>query len=493
MTLYWWSSYGPFPPSEDIQGYPQAHEVFLLYYHRSRMSRQALASQLHIQEKMVYHLERYGCSLRSITRLRDLCMLLGIPALLFGLVERPREPGEWQQQGYSWPDGADGFPAPGAVIRYFRQSKGWHQQDLAKALSVSEVTVRHMENNNRNLDALTRRKALAFVLSIPASAQVWLGLDPLHAFPFAVPTLLAEGSPSLSLGNIHTVQAKLWTAYYAGDGRKAGIAQAKSLLDQVGTALPLVGEAERPQWLSAQSLLLQWLVNATRETSDSRATLARAKKALEIASQSGLPDVITTALLRQTETAYVLGRDDLALAYAHALVTTPGRDVVIHATRAIAAARVLAKAASDQDDRSQVMHLLEQAVSFGGNEYGLHYDVATYTLRHAETLLNLVQQASDQKPLLLQARALLESIAGPLSPLRLVGVRVAQAQVALGLGDYEQAAIHANEALAVGNELFLAIHLPTIQKVYRTLCQTSYANEPLTAKLGLALLRHPAW
>lgn len=489
MASFWWNQYGPFSPSSDVQGYPDAHEVFLAYYKRSGMSRRALANRLGIQDKMVYHIEKYGKSLNSVARLRQLCSLLQIPALLFGLAERLEGSPGWRAQGYNWPTGDDGFPALGPVVRHFRQHIGWHQQDLARALSLSEVTVRQMENHNQNGDMVTRRQAIAFVLSIPAAARIWLGLDTLHVLLPGAPAMFSATALRLSLEDIHSVQRQLWTGYYAGAARKAGILQARSLSEQMSDILPQVGEVERSRWLESQSLLLQWLVNATRETGDPRAVLARAKKTLEIAKQSGIPDLITTARMRQMETAYVLGREDLAVAYAHVLAAKPAQDLVVNATRAVACARVLAYAADDQEDRSLVLGLLDQAVHFGGADYGLHYDTATYALRHAETLINVAQHARDRHQLLHQAKALLDAIGGPLPKLRLVGVRTAQAQVAMGIGEYELAAVYANEAVSVGIEIAITTHLPAIARVYHTLRQTTYANEPLTAKLGLALLQ----
>jgi hypothetical protein len=217
--------------------------------------------------------------------------------------------------------------------------------------------------------------------------------------------------------------------------------------------------------------------------------LARAKKALELAKQAGIPDLVATARMRQMETAYVLQNEDSAVAYAHVLVATTAPDLVVDATRAVACARVLACAAGDQEDRSLVLGLLDQALHFGGTDYGLNYDPATYSLRSAETLINLAQNALDRPQLLRQAKAMLDAIRGPLPKLRLVGVRTAQAQVAIGVGEYELAAVCANEAVSVGIEIATTTHLPAVVEVYHALRQTSYTNEPLTARLGLSLLQ----
>ncbi|HEU5375203.1 MAG TPA: hypothetical protein VFV38_07180 [Ktedonobacteraceae bacterium] len=133
--------------------------------------------------------------------------------------------------------------------------------------------------------------------------------------------------------------------------------------------------------------------------------------------------------------------------------------------------------------------MLDQARCFGGTDYGLHYESATYQLRYAETLINLARHAPDRVPLLRQATAMLDTIDGPLPKRRLLGVRTAQAQAAVGLGAYERAAVYANEAVSVGNDMATTTHLPAMTGVYHTLRQTRYANEPLTTKVGLTLWR----
>lgn len=487
MTSFWWDRYGPFSPSSDVQGYPEPREVFLQYFRQSGLNRAELAVRLGVREKMVYHMETYGTSLNFIARLRQLCALLHIPALLFGLAPRP-EASCWVAQGYDWPAGDDGFPAPGSVIRSFRQEKGWRQRDLAQALGLSEVTIRHMESNH-SLDTVARRQAVACVLGMPAAARAFLGLDTLHVPLSGTPVMLSASVPRLSLEEICAMLQQCWTDYYTGETRTAEIVQARSLAEQIDELLPLVGMAERSQWLAAQSLLWQWLTNATRETDDPKAVLARARKALDLARQASISDLVITARMRQMETAYVLQKEENAVAYAHVLVATTAPDPVVEATRAVACARVLACAAEDREDRSLVLGLLDRARQFGGTDYGLHYDPATYQLRYAETLINLARHAPDRSQLLRQATAMLDTIDGPLPKRRLLGVRTAQAQTAAGLGAYERAAVYANEAVNLGNDMATTTYLPAVTGVYHTLRQTRYANEPLTTKLGLTLLR----
>ncbi len=83
--------------------------------------------------------------------------------------------------------GADGYPLPGKVVKYYRErmryrntndekEKHWTQADLGQRLDLSEVQVCNMENHNQGLDSVERRRTLATILRIP---PVLLGLGSL--------------------------------------------------------------------------------------------------------------------------------------------------------------------------------------------------------------------------------------------------------------------------------------------------------------------------
>src|SRR5437660_853574 len=76
-----------------------------------------------------------------------------------------------------FPVDSNGFPVPGAVVRYFREQmvyiddngkeRHWSQSFLAKQLHVAELAVRLMETRNEGLDSVERRQLLAALLHIP--------------------------------------------------------------------------------------------------------------------------------------------------------------------------------------------------------------------------------------------------------------------------------------------------------------------------------------
>ncbi|SRR5216683_623035 len=67
---------------------------------------------------------------------------------------------------------------PGAVIKHYREQmkyidptdgkeKHWTQKDLATRLGLAEITITLMETQNKGLDSLERRRAIATLLKIP--------------------------------------------------------------------------------------------------------------------------------------------------------------------------------------------------------------------------------------------------------------------------------------------------------------------------------------
>src|SRR5579884_2720738 len=90
----------------------------------------------------------------------------------------------WPEQAFDV--GADGFPRPGQVIRYFRRmrlkanGKPWTQRDLAQVLDKQELAVREMELRDSGLHDIAARRFLATLFDIP---PVLLGLAELPAKP----------------------------------------------------------------------------------------------------------------------------------------------------------------------------------------------------------------------------------------------------------------------------------------------------------------------
>lgn len=482
---YWWHMYGQFAP--DQSGcYPQVGQVLAEYRKRAELSRQALADRLGVRANSVFYMETQEIGLDSITRLRELCRVLTIPSVLFGLCAQPEGESWWAKDYEPWPAGSDGWPNTGAVMKWYRRAKGWTQAQLAEALGVQELTVRNMEKRNLGVDAISRRKAVGFLLGVPA---LLFGLDGEHMLPQpanAVSTAISSGPQLLSLEKAQTIQARLWSGYYTGHSQEK-IPQVRRLLMRIDDVLLQAPEAERSAWLKIQSLGYQWLGNVLRESSDPRLVLAYNKKAVEQARLAGDADLLSIALLRQLASAYLLGQEEQAVKFAQAFAPTQELDPVLSAGRAIDSARVLALVASDQTDRSRVLRLTEQCQTFG-NSYGIRLTPDTGRIRHVEVLLNLSSFARDRSRLLSQASDLLERTNPGQGDIRFqVDVLLMYARVALARKEYDYAVIYTLDAWPQVSELQSSRRFAQIAEIYRALLQSSYAGSPQVARLGLLL------
>lgn len=483
--LYWWMSYGKFVPDASGQ-YPQASQVMAQYRECAGMSCKELAARLGMSQDAVYKAEREGRGLESIARRRQLCVVLQIPHSLLGICAASSEARWWEREYERWPEGADGWPEVGAVMRWYRRAKDWTQMQLAEALSVQELTVRNMEKRNLGLDSITRRRAVGFLLGIPA---LLLGLDEGHMSSQIMPVVsprLVSSAQYPSLETAQALQARLWSGYYK-DHLQEKIPQVQMLLARINDVLLQVPEVERPGWLEVQSLGYQWLGNVLRDSVDPRLVLGYNQKAVELARQTGNADLLSIASIRQMESAYHLGLNEEAVKYAQVSTQIQEPDPVLRSGRAIASARVLALVVGDQADRVQVLRLVEQCQT-PGNSYNINNTPEVYTLRHAEILLNLSSSARDRSRLLSHASDLLERIdPSQFDVRRHVEVLLAHARVALARKEYDQATIYALDAWPLVSELQNWRHLPKFTEIYRALLQSSYAGSPQVARLGLLL------
>lgn len=482
--LYWWSSYGKFAP--DQSGfYPLPNQVVIYYRKQAGLSRQALANRLEVRTHTLYYEETQGFGLDSISRLRELCRLLAIPPILFGLCTAPDGKNWWEGDYKPWPAGADGWPDTGKVMKHYRRLKRWTQVQLAEALGLQESSVRKMENANTGLDSLQRRRALQFLLGIP---PLLLGLDTVRTSSQLAPAVATPTPHIPSLEQVQAFQKRLWSGYYTGPAQDK-VPQVRKLLAQIDDILPQIPEVERPAWLEVQSLGYQWLGNVLREYSNFRSVLSYHKQAVEQARLANNTDLLSMALIRQMESAYILGQKEQAVKLAQAFVPTQEPDPVLRSGRAIALARVLALATSDQVDRSRVLRLVEQCQIFG-NSYNIGLIPETGMLRHAEILLNLSTSARDRTRLLSDAANLLERIdSSHISIRHQTDIILACARVALARNECDQAVVYALDAWPLVSELQSSRYLPQFAEIYHTLLQSSYASSPQVARLGLLLFQ----
>lgn len=480
--MRWWDCYGCFSPDVQCRVYPDVRQVVLHYRKLRGVTRAELAQRLDLTANAVCRMEQYGEGLSKISRLRQLQKLLDIPATLLGLCDPPALGEWWIAAGHAaFPAGDDGFPVPGAVVRQYRQCKGWKQADLADALGISELPIRQIESKNMNIDSLSRRRALQFLLNIPS---VLLGLDALHTHSsHVVPTMSA--APILpSLEDIRCAQQSLWSGYYTGHGC-GELQSAGHMLAQLRDALPDIPEAQQPLYLEQISLLYQAAGNVVLASGSESAVLSYMNPGIEYARLSGDVDLLSTALGRRAAALYELGEQEKAeKSIREALFVSSAKEKV---KRYPVASRVLSLSAQDRQDRYEVEKMLSSIVVNDRYQNGVDPNIILWC--RAQVYISLAGNAPNRSILLRQASALLDraEAGAPDTIRRRLIIKLEQARTYLGLREYDLATVLAIEVLSLMRQIRSVLYLPQISAIYQKLTRSSYATSSQVGRLGLLL------
>ena len=115
----------------------------------------------------------------------------------------------WVYQGYRPFDiGTDGYPLPGQVVKYYRETRGATQLTLARKLHRSKNTVRSMQNQGTALDSFSLRLCLSTLYDIP---PILLGLHERFHMP---EWWVQDGYPAFEAGEDGYPQPGQVVKYY---------------------------------------------------------------------------------------------------------------------------------------------------------------------------------------------------------------------------------------------------------------------------------------
>lgn len=460
---------------------PKAQQIVAHYRKLRGMNWEQVAEALGIGAKAVYYAEHEGRGLDSIARLRQLSALLHIPPALLGLCAAPRQPGWWIAEYEPWPDGGDGWPQPGAVIRSYRRFKRWTQSDLAESLDIQELAVCKMEKSNTGLDSLSRRRALCFVLSIP---PLLLGLDD-SSSRFSAPALLRSDVVVPPLEEIQSAQQHLWNGYYTGHG----FDELKSVdwlrLQQLKDAFPVLPSSQRQAYLEQISLTYQAAGNIMLAGGDVAQFLAPMNIGIEYAHLSGDAALLSTALGRKAAGLWELGEQEQAeKSIREALFVAPDQEKI---KRYPVASRILSCSALDRTDRAEVYAMLDQIVPNDRYQNGVDSNIVLWC--RAQVYNNLAQNAPNRATLAHDAADLLEcaEASAPDTLRRKLIIKVELARAYAARREYDFAATTTIEALQLMQQARSVLYLRQLTEVYQALTQSSHATSPQVARLGLLL------
>lgn len=519
---FWWYEIGQFQPKDNRGKYPHPGEVVAHYRQQENRTRKMLAHDLQLSTSEICRLENDGVGLDSVSCCRKLIFLLHIPASLFGLdalVHPPHKPW-WVNEGYPpFHAGEDGYPLVGQVIKHYREIKlhqprqtqalasdgeKWTQRNLAEALEVSEFTVRKMENQHKGLDAITRREALSFLLSVP---PVLLGLDSVahHALPveeqvtrhFAKPQTLSLGIDVLE--RHRQIQRDLWTEYFTYDAQEAfskALRESKRLREVIALTQ---GEPQR-QLIELQSLSHQFVAAVALERRDFPTVLAYADRAVLYARETQKNDLLASALLRRGMAHY--GNSQFSMAIRdidEATSFVQSSPDHVRGTVLQNAGMIHAHALQDKSDISMALHWLDHAESiarsgdFAEDQYFLKFNVGMYHIRRAIALIAIgnrsgrlrkhsFQEALDELELAQQSTSLDMTR-------RCALINLFRAQAHCGLEDFCFATKESLQALDVFKQIQSYINIRYVTDLYKVLRMSTYGNSPTVLRLGWELER----
>lgn len=475
----WWNSYGDFEPDQSGQ-YPLPGQVLAHYRERAGLSREQVSASLGVGAKAVYYAEHEGRGLDSIARMRQVGALLHIPLALLGLCSAPAGENWWAVDYGQFLVGKDGWPDVGSVLHFYRRRRSWTQYDLADALGISNLGVINMERKHAGLDSITRRRALRFVLGIPA---LLLGLDGVHGAPALVHAAsVASTLPTLS--DLQLAQSRLWNSYYTGDVEQL---QKVSSLLTLKDALTSMSTAQRAAYLEQASLLAQAAGNLALQSARQPVILSHMDAGIDYARLSDDSSLLSTALGRRAAALYELG--DLPGAHKSIREALSVASPSEQAKRYPVATRVLSCLAQDLSDRQEVFQMLDKIVVNDRYQNGVDSNIILWC--RGQVLLNLADNAPDRSKLLRQASELLDraELGAPDTLRRKLIIKLAQARAYLGLRELEYSVDSAIEAFGLMKQVKSVLYLSHLSDIYHSLMHTSYAGSPQVARLGLLLFQ----
>lgn len=399
--------------------------------------------------------------------------------------------------------GDDGYPIPGRVVKYYREQmkytdrdgkvKHWTQADLAQRLGVTEIMVNIMENQNKGLDSIERRRALATILRIP---PVLLGLGSLDLIVEIVagkdaitPKQASTKRPKISKDVLKQYQSTLdvYGKMYA-----QGVTYA--VVDDVDKWTVRLTNIAKNAQTEDRGSLLQILYDyeilcASIHGSDLQEwsnCFEHIDNAFEIAVELNNKDLQAACLYLKS--VYHLRQGRVALARIDldgALMYTKGASPQTKGAIYNHDARLYAKDTSVASGTTIAQKLLDQAEHYIGapdEATSIKFSKGVYFLNKASLLIDIKRTA--------KALELIDDAEGYGIPKRYsthLNMLRAKCYIEQRKPEYEQAVRLLVNAIEDSKELQVARNVDQIEKLYRKLTTSSYGNAPEVIDLGLAL------
>lgn len=397
--------------------------------------------------------------------------------------------------------GANGFPLPGPVVRYYREhmlytdtdgnTKHWTQIDLAQRLNLSERTIRLMESENKFLDSLEKRQTLATLLKIP---PVLLGLASFEQLIDAAN--LKQTTPSaphvaLQKAGIGEEEVHLYrdalpvlTEAYDQNTLKSSIIEA-----WIERITKNVDSLDNKQKNIVVELLIRYHILAGRFYSNCAMNWIKATNHFNTATQltkiGGNPD-LKALIYRYIGSMYLNQKNELLAENVFDRATMFAKDVSPHVMGHVLGYTALTHAMTGTSiaDTTSVHKLLEQAETCAldtGNSDLIVYDTFTYLRDKADTLITLKEYKA-ARDALEDAEYYLSNKKNNASYLRILQ---SECYIKQKQPEYEEAVKLLSQVLEASSNV--RYYVKYVARLHKLITTSPYGNSPDVADVGMRL------
>ncbi len=399
--------------------------------------------------------------------------------------------------------GQDGYPLPGKVVKYYREQmkyrdrdgkeKHWTQTELAQRLGITEVMVNIMENQNKGLDSLERRRTLATILRIPPVLLGLGSLDLIVEIAAGQGTSLKQTTAKRSKIGRDTIKLYQDTFSVYGNLYAEGLTYAS--VNDIDQWIKRIERDVEHINTEDKNVLLRvlWdyeILCAKIYGSDLQnwnKTFEHVDNAREIATVLDNRDLQAASLYTSSIYHFRQGRLGLAkMDIDGALMYTKGglsqiigniysHNACVHADDTSLSGIKLVQDSFDKAEKYTDVKSELGTIYFGKDEYLLDRAYTLVDLERPAKALELIEDAERYIDLSRKRQ------------LVFMDVLRAKCYINLKKPEYEQAVQLLGEAIEDSKELRVARNIDHIQKIYRKLLASPYGNSPDVTDLGLML------
>ncbi len=372
----------------------------------------------------------------------------------------------------------------GKIVKYYRcavmnQPRGWTQEQLAEAMSVSTRWVQEIEKMEYIQD-INRRKALAIILGIPAAL---LNIDRLERLSERSTIQLQPAT----LKDLEDGVRSRWHLYHSSSNQitEEGLLEQIEILEQLADT-GAINEKHIARILSQNYQLAGILARDDFKYSRAKKYL---RDALIFAKEAGSPDLIAASVARLALVLLRQGReDDALLMYYEAADLSKTAQSVVRGYIYSGLAEALARKGL-RDDCYRTLDIAEklfnQARNISSEDDLAFIYLTTQSLQDKRGECYVL---SGQPWKGIEYLQLAEKLLDGSSPRNHCRLLLQQAEAFLAAGEPDICVEYTIEGLQIARTLGSAGNINWASEIHAKLLASAWKNEPVVGKLGAAIV-----